>query len=66
MLGERAYFYDEDLLVIFNQDETQKKLFLGKLELNLSKNLSLPFIYQYSDFETYKIDYASAGITYKF
>ena len=66
MLGERAYFYDEDLLLIFNQDETQKKLFLGKLELNLSKNLSLPFIYQYSDFETYKIDFASAGITYKF
>lgn len=65
MAGKRAYYFDENLLTIFNQDETQKKLYGAKVELNLTKQFILPVVFQYSEFETYNIKYFTAGIKYK-
>ena len=65
MAGKRAYYFDENLLTIFNQDETQKKIYSAKVELNLTKQFILPIVFQYSEFQTYNIKYFTAGIKLK-
>jgi hypothetical protein len=66
MAGKRAYYFDENLLTIFNQDETQKKLYSARVEFNLTEQFKLPIVVQYSAFETYDIKYFTAGIVLKF
>ena len=66
MTGKRAYYFDENLLTIFNQDETQKKLYSARVEFNLTEQFKLPIVVQYSEFETYDIKYFTAGIVFKF
>jgi hypothetical protein len=66
MAGKRAYYFDENLLTIFNQDETQKKLYGARVEFNLTEQFKLPIVVQYSEFETYDIKYFTAGVVFKF
>jgi hypothetical protein len=66
MRGKRAYYYDDNLLTIFNQDETQKSIYSVKLELNITDKFKLPAIFQQSEFENYSIKYLTAGLIYKF
>lgn len=64
--GERAYFYDEDLLIMFNQNETQKNLVSFRVEYEVSKEFELTGSYQYTEFNLYTIKYLVAGIKFKF
>ncbi len=64
--GERAYYFDSDLLTIFNQDDTQKYQVWGQLEYKLFKNISLAASYQHTNFSSYNIDYYIAGIKSSF
>ncbi len=60
--GERAYFYDPDLLVLFNQDETQKYLAALQLEYYFSNNFNLAAGFQHTSFGSYKINYYILGV----
>ncbi len=64
--GKRAYYFDSDLLTIFNQDETQK--YLAFLQVEYVPNPSIRFIggYQYTKFTTYSISYFILGIRTNF
>ena len=62
--GERAYFYDEDLLTMFNQNETQKNLASFRIEYDIIKELTLIGIYEYTEFQNYIIRYYVGGIKF--
>jgi hypothetical protein len=62
--GERAYYYDEDLLTMFNQNETQKNLVSFRVEYDIIKELILIGNYQYTEFQNYIIRYYVAGIKF--
>ncbi len=62
--GERAYFYDDTILTIFNQNETQKLNVSLTLKYLVSRKLTFITNYTYSDFSTYNINYFSGGIKY--
>lgn len=62
--GERAYFYDEDLLTMFNQNETQNNLVSFRVEYNIVKELTLIGNYQYTEFRNYIIRYYVGGLKF--
>jgi hypothetical protein len=64
--GERAYFYDEDLLTMFNQNETQKYLASFRVEYDIVKELTLIGNYQYTEFQNYIIRYYVGGLKFNF
>jgi hypothetical protein len=64
--GERAYFFDPDLLVIYNQDDTQKYLASAQLEYLLSPHFHLIGGFQHTSFGSYKINYYFGGIRTNF
>lgn len=60
--GKRAYYFDTDLITIFNQPQTQ--YWQGFVQLDYFPSLFWKFTlnYQYTKFETYKINYFTAGV----
>ena len=62
--GERAYYYDEDLLTMFNQNETQKNLVTLRLEYNIIDRLTFIGSYEYTEFQNYIIRYYVGGIKF--
>ena len=69
--GERAYFYDDQILTIFNQNETQKlDLSLGA-KYFITLNFSFIINYSFTEFasslqsEAYNVSYFAAGISYR-
>lgn len=60
--GERAYYFDTDLLTLFNQDDTQKYQLFAQAEYSFIKELKLIFAYQHTEFNSFNIDYYIAGI----
>ena len=66
MIGKRAYYFDPDLLTIFNQDETQKDLIFGQLEYSPGKKFTLILAAQHTSFDTFSINYYIAGIKTNF
>lgn len=64
--GERAYYYNPDYLIVFNQIETQKYLLKLKGEFKITPNFNLNAIFQKTKFSGYQITYLTAGISYYF
>lgn len=62
MAGKRAYFFNTDLLTLFNQDETQKNQVFGQLEFSPVKNFTLVLSVQHTEFDTFSINYYIAGV----
>lgn len=65
-IGKRAYYYDDELFAIFNQNETQKLNLSSTLKYSIIPNMILIFNYTYSDFSDYQINYFVAGLKYVF
>ena len=75
-IGERAYYFDNDLLVLFDQNDTQRGMLFGQVEAPLWRNFSITAEYMYTEFEyfpiagipgsDYSIRYAVAGIKGRF
>jgi hypothetical protein len=73
-IGERAYYFDNDLLTIFNQNDTQRGMIFGEAEFRAGKGFSLTAEYLYTRFaytpvfpapgRDYDIRYVVAGIKY--
>jgi hypothetical protein len=73
--GERAYYFDNDLLVIFNQNDTQRGMMFGQVETRVWKGFSFSAEYIYTHFDyfsatgipgqDYSVRYVVAGIKSK-
>ena len=61
-VGRRAYYFNPELLTIFNQDQTQSLLWGGRIEYGIWGPISLVGSYQSTKFTGYTIQYATAGI----
>ncbi|PKL83515.1 MAG: hypothetical protein CVV24_04700 [Ignavibacteriae bacterium HGW-Ignavibacteriae-3] len=61
-IGRRALYFDTDLLTIYNQNETQTKLYTFQLDYIAEKNLKVTAGYQFSNFSSYSIDYFYLGL----
>jgi hypothetical protein len=61
-LGKRAYYFNPELLTIYNQDQTQSFLVSGRVEYALWGPLTLVGAYQSTTFTGYKIQYATVGL----
>ncbi len=61
-LGNRKFYYHPDLMVLFNQIETQTGNYSFRLDYNFYKRFVLSMIYQKSKFSNYDIDYFVIGI----
>ena len=61
-LGERALYFDTDLLTIYNQNVTQTQLYSVQLDYVAFKNTKLTAGYQRSNFSSYSINYFFVGL----
>jgi hypothetical protein len=60
--GERAYYFDTDLLTIFNQDDTQRYQLFAQAEYSFFKELTIILSYQHTKFTAFEINYLVAGL----
>ena len=61
-IGERAYYFNNQLLTVFNQDETQKSMYELRLEYKLSNKILVSGSYQRTEFNSYEINYYILGL----
>jgi len=66
MIGKRAYYFDSDLLTIFNQDYTQTSLYFGQLEYSASPHTKIISSFQRAKFQNLSINYFVLGIKSNF
>jgi len=64
--GERAFYFDSDLLTIFNQNYIQKNQVFTQIEYSPVSYLWLILGYQQTKFTEFKINYLVAGIRANF
>lgn len=64
-IGKRAYFFNSDLLTLFNQNETQLNQIKGQINITPIKEVTFSAIYQKTKFETFSIKYLTLGATFK-
>ncbi|HAB51578.1 MAG: hypothetical protein A2315_16955 [Ignavibacteria bacterium RIFOXYB2_FULL_35_12] len=60
--GERAFYFDSDLLTIFNQNYVQKYQAFGQVEYSLLALFNVIAGYQHNKFTDFNVDYLYAGI----
>lgn len=60
--GERKYYFDSDLLTIFNQNAVQKHQIFGQIEYSPANFMKLIAGYQHNKFTDFSVDYLYAGI----
>lgn len=63
--GNRAYYFDNDLLTIYNQNDTQKYSAWLQAEYAFIKEFALIASFQHSAFTSYSINYYIAGVKVK-
>ena len=62
--GKRAYYFNNDMLTFFNQDDTQNFAFYSKLDYELFTNFRTILSYNYLSLDHSKIIYYSIGVKY--
>ena len=60
--GARAYYFDSDLLTLFNQNFTQEYRIFGQLDYYPIDKLSISAGYQHTKFSDFSINYIIAGL----
>ena len=66
MAGKRVFYFDESLLVLFNQREIQTLSLGGGISYYFSPSLSVSATYELEKFSQYRISYFAAGAKYLF
>lgn len=61
-VGARKFYYNPDLMVLFNQIDTQTGNYSFRVNYNFYKNFVASLIYQKSKFTNYEIDYFVIGL----
>ncbi len=62
VFGKRAYYFNPDLLTVFNQDETQENLWSVRAEYTVEGVVTLIGSYQSTDFTGYTVKYLALGV----
>lgn len=62
IVGKRAYYFDSDLLTVFNQDDTQKQCAFVSTEVFPGDGFTLTAAFLYSEFTDYHINYYVVGV----
>jgi len=62
--GERAYYFNPDLLTIYNQNQTQTTTISARVEFDLSKSIKLIASCQYAKFDAFNIKYFIGGLKF--
>jgi len=65
-LGKRVFFFDESLLVLFNQREQQTVSFGGGVSYFFSPKFSLIGTFEFEKFDSYTISYTALGLKYNY
>jgi hypothetical protein len=66
VLGKRAYYFDPDLLTVFNQDDTQEHLWGVRAEYTIGGVFTLIGSYQSTGFTGYTVNYTAVGVRARF
>jgi hypothetical protein len=64
--GKRAYYFNPDLLTVFNQDETQENLWSLRAEYTVGGIVTLLGSYQSTAFAGYTVKYLALGVRGRF
>lgn len=64
-IGKRAYYFNSDLLTLFNQNETQLNQLKGQVNITPIKQLTFLVAYQKIKFQSYSINYLTLGVSVK-
>lgn len=65
-IGERAFYFDSDLLTIYNQNYIQKFQILGQVEYSPFYLIKFTAGYQHNKFTDFNVNYLYAGIKANF
>lgn len=60
--GKRAYYYDNDLYTIYNQDENQEMMLSAGIDWYATWRTVINIGYQYNKFDGYDVNYLIAGV----
>ncbi|MCA0387148.1 MAG: hypothetical protein LCH52_01495 [Bacteroidetes bacterium] len=60
--GKRAYYYDNDLYTIYNQDENQEMMLSAGIDWYATWRTVINISYQYNKFDGYDVNYLIAGV----
>lgn len=63
-LGKRAYYFNNDLLTFFNQDDTQNLAISAKIDYEVLTNFRTILAFNYLSLDHSKIIYYSLGVKY--
>ncbi len=64
--GQRMFYFDSDLLLMFNQNYIQKYQMFGQIEILPTQTWKFLFGYQHTKFDDFSINYLYAGIKANF
>lgn len=64
-LGNRRYCFDNDLLTIYNQYETQKLVVGGSVDYSIIDEITVSAGYQHTKFESFSVNYFFLGLRSK-
>lgn len=64
-LGSRRYYFDNDLLTIYNQYETQKLVVGGSIDYSIIDEITVSAGYQHTKFESFSVNYLFVGLRTK-
>lgn len=62
--GKRAYYYDNELFTIYNQDETQEMMLSAGIDWYPNWNTVVNVGFQYNKFDGYEVNYLIAGVKF--
>jgi len=60
--GRRVYYYDPDLLIVYNQDEAQSGQWTMRVEISYFRPFSIIGVYQLAQFDGYSISYGVVAV----
>jgi hypothetical protein len=64
--GRRTFYFDEDLLLLYNQPEVQTGGYMLGGTIGITKNFNIAPSFEYDTFDSYNITYGSIGFRYSF
>ncbi|MBI5215420.1 MAG: hypothetical protein HY960_06665 [Ignavibacteriae bacterium] len=64
--GRRTFYFDEDLLLLYNQPEVQTGGYMLGGTIGITKNFNIAPSFEYDTFDSYTITYGSIGFRYSF
>ncbi len=65
-IGRRAFYFDEDLLVMYNQPDVQTASYVVGASIGVTKKIHIIPSFQYDEFDDYIVRYGTVGVRVTF